>query len=89
MWMFCEGFYLHRLISAAFAEERSLILFYAIGWGEYSFYSEIDNLYSLTIRLEYTFPRQPKCLHSLKLPQFTKPWFVAAGIYEYMEVSQC
>lgn len=33
MWMFCEGFYLHRLISTAFAEERSLILFYVIGWG--------------------------------------------------------
>ncbi|KAJ4445710.1 hypothetical protein ANN_12395 [Periplaneta americana] len=32
MWMFCEGFYLHRLISAAFAEERSLVLFYVIGW---------------------------------------------------------
>jgi hypothetical protein len=36
MWMFCEGFYLHRLISTAFAEERSLLLFYAIGWGEYN-----------------------------------------------------
>ncbi|PNF38042.1 hypothetical protein B7P43_G02350 [Cryptotermes secundus] len=33
IWMFCEGFYLHRLISTAFAEERSLILFYVIGWG--------------------------------------------------------
>ncbi|XP_046397289.1 calcitonin gene-related peptide type 1 receptor-like isoform X2 [Ischnura elegans] len=33
MWMFCEGFYLHRLIAAAFAEQKSLILFYAIGWG--------------------------------------------------------
>ncbi|XP_071451883.1 calcitonin gene-related peptide type 1 receptor-like [Hetaerina americana] len=33
MWMFCEGFYLHRLIAAAFAEQKSLIVFYAIGWG--------------------------------------------------------
>jgi hypothetical protein len=35
IWMFCEGFYLHRLISSAFAEERSLVLFYVIGWGKY------------------------------------------------------
>ncbi|KAF4531114.1 hypothetical protein B566_EDAN011139 [Ephemera danica] len=33
MWMFCEGFYLHRLISAAFVEHNSLLLFYLIGWG--------------------------------------------------------
>lgn len=33
MWMFCEGFYLRRLISNAFAEERNLVLFYVIGWG--------------------------------------------------------
>jgi len=36
MWMFCEGFYLRRLISNAFAEERNLVLFYVIGWGEYN-----------------------------------------------------
>jgi hypothetical protein len=36
MWMFCEGFYLRRLISNAFAEERNFLLFYAIGWGEYN-----------------------------------------------------
>jgi hypothetical protein len=34
--MFCEGFYLRRLISNAFAEERNLVLFYVIGWGEYN-----------------------------------------------------
>ncbi|XP_054711254.1 calcitonin gene-related peptide type 1 receptor-like [Uloborus diversus] len=33
MWMFCEGFYLHKLIAAAFAEQRNLIVFYIIGWG--------------------------------------------------------
>ncbi|XP_065351388.1 calcitonin gene-related peptide type 1 receptor-like isoform X1 [Cloeon dipterum] len=33
MWMFCEGFYLHRLIAAAFVEETSLLIFYLIGWG--------------------------------------------------------
>ncbi|XP_022240470.1 calcitonin gene-related peptide type 1 receptor-like isoform X1 [Limulus polyphemus] len=33
MWMFCEGFYLHKLIVAAFAEQKSLVSFYVIGWG--------------------------------------------------------
>ncbi|KAG8180156.1 hypothetical protein JTE90_002282, partial [Oedothorax gibbosus] len=32
MWMFCEGFYLHKLIAAAFADEKSLLMFYIIGW---------------------------------------------------------
>ncbi|XP_022254741.1 calcitonin gene-related peptide type 1 receptor-like, partial [Limulus polyphemus] len=32
MWMFCEGFYLHRLITATFTEQKSLVIFYAIGW---------------------------------------------------------
>ena len=34
MWMFCEGFYLHRLIAAAFAEQKSFVIFYLLGWGE-------------------------------------------------------
>lgn len=34
MWMFCESFYLHRLIAAAFVEETSLLIFYLIGWGK-------------------------------------------------------
>ena len=34
MWMFCEGFYLHRLISAAFAEQKSFVVFYILGWGK-------------------------------------------------------
>lgn len=34
MWMFCEGFYLHKLIAAAFAEQKNLIMFYVIGWGK-------------------------------------------------------
>ncbi|KAF8788170.1 Calcitonin receptor like protein [Argiope bruennichi] len=33
MWMFCEGFYLHKLIAASFAEQKSLRMFYFIGWG--------------------------------------------------------
>ncbi|XP_067005328.2 calcitonin gene-related peptide type 1 receptor isoform X2 [Anabrus simplex] len=33
MWMFCEGFHLHRLISVAFASEGSFLIFYLIGWG--------------------------------------------------------
>ncbi|XP_023223402.1 calcitonin gene-related peptide type 1 receptor-like isoform X1 [Centruroides sculpturatus] len=32
MWMFCEGFYLHKLIAAAFAEQKDIIMFYLIGW---------------------------------------------------------
>ncbi|XP_064456523.1 calcitonin gene-related peptide type 1 receptor-like isoform X2 [Ornithodoros turicata] len=32
-WMFCEGFYLHKLIASAFAEQKSLLVFYVTGWG--------------------------------------------------------
>ncbi|XP_060086147.1 calcitonin gene-related peptide type 1 receptor-like [Ylistrum balloti] len=32
-WMFCEGFYLHRLMSDAFSPPRSLITLYVTGWG--------------------------------------------------------
>lgn len=32
-WMFCEGFYLHKLIASAFAEQKSLLVFYVVGWG--------------------------------------------------------
>lgn len=32
-WMFCEGFYLHKLIAAAFAEQKSTIVFHIVGWG--------------------------------------------------------
>ncbi|XP_056007722.1 calcitonin gene-related peptide type 1 receptor-like isoform X2 [Ostrea edulis] len=31
-WMFCEGFYLHRLMSNAFSPPRSLKVMYAFGW---------------------------------------------------------
>lgn len=34
MWMFCEGFYLHKLIVTAFAEEKRLAVYYFIGWGK-------------------------------------------------------
>lgn len=33
MWMFCEGFYLHKLIVSAFAEQKNLYIFYFVGWG--------------------------------------------------------
>ncbi|XP_059144964.1 calcitonin gene-related peptide type 1 receptor-like isoform X2 [Physella acuta] len=33
VWMFCEGFYLHRLISNAFKPPKSLVFLYTIGWG--------------------------------------------------------
>ncbi|ELT90748.1 hypothetical protein CAPTEDRAFT_155191 [Capitella teleta] len=32
-WMFCEGYYLHRLISNAFEPPSSLFLLYVLGWG--------------------------------------------------------
>lgn len=31
-WMFCEGFYLHRLMSNAFSPPRSLKVMYVFGW---------------------------------------------------------
>ena len=33
-WMFCEGFYLHRLIVHAFEVPKNLIWYYLIGFGE-------------------------------------------------------
>ncbi|XP_070184119.1 calcitonin gene-related peptide type 1 receptor-like [Littorina saxatilis] len=38
VWMFCEGFYLHRLISNAFRPPKSLVFFYGSGWGVPLFY---------------------------------------------------
>ncbi|KAM7300631.1 calcitonin gene-related peptide type 1 receptor [Ixodes scapularis] len=32
-WMFCEAFYLNRLITTAFAEQKSVLLYYSVGWG--------------------------------------------------------
>ena len=34
-WMFCEGYYLHRLLANTFEEERSLIFILSIGWGKF------------------------------------------------------
>ena len=33
--MFCEGYYLHRLISKAFEPPKSLLAVYFIGWGKW------------------------------------------------------
>jgi hypothetical protein len=33
-WFFNEGFYLHRLLASAFAEQRNFLIFYCLGWGE-------------------------------------------------------
>ena len=33
-WMFCEGFYLHRLIVRAFEIPKSLVIYYIIGIGK-------------------------------------------------------
>ena len=35
-WMFCEGYYLHRLLVNTFEEERSIKFILAVGWGEQS-----------------------------------------------------
>ncbi|XP_018015172.1 calcitonin gene-related peptide type 1 receptor [Hyalella azteca] len=32
-WFFNEGFYLHRLLASAFAEQRNFLIFYCLGWG--------------------------------------------------------
>ncbi|XP_066943740.1 uncharacterized protein [Macrobrachium rosenbergii] len=32
MWYLCEGYYLHKLLASAFAEQNSLVVFYFIGW---------------------------------------------------------
>ena len=34
-WMFCEGYYLHRLLANTFEEERSITFILSIGWGKY------------------------------------------------------
>nr|KAG5714345.1 hypothetical protein BaRGS_018562 [Batillaria attramentaria] len=39
VWMFCEGFYLHRLISNAFRPPKSLMFLYSLGWGVPLFYT--------------------------------------------------
>ncbi|CAH1790496.1 unnamed protein product [Owenia fusiformis] len=33
VWMFCEGYYLHKLISNAFEPPNSLVRLYILGWG--------------------------------------------------------
>ncbi len=35
--MFCEGYYLHRLLANTFEEERSLAFILSIGWGKFGF----------------------------------------------------
>ena len=34
-WMFCEGYYLHRLLVNTFEEERGIKFILTIGWGEW------------------------------------------------------
>ncbi|XP_046573928.1 calcitonin gene-related peptide type 1 receptor-like [Haliotis rubra] len=41
VWMFCEGFYLHRLISNAFTPPKNLMPLYVTGWGVPLVYSVI------------------------------------------------
>jgi len=36
--MFCEGFYLHQLISNTFEPPKSLVRLYVFGWRESSYY---------------------------------------------------
>ena len=38
-WMFCEGFYLHQLISNTFEPPKSLTRLYLFGWRECCFHS--------------------------------------------------
>ena len=34
LWMACEGYYLHKLVAVAFAQQPSLKSLYVVGWGE-------------------------------------------------------
>ena len=45
-WMFCEGYYLHRLLANTFEEERSLLFILSIGWGKTLLGPNIINLIS-------------------------------------------
>lgn len=49
-WMFCEGFYLHKILVTAFKEQKSMLPFYAFGWGKQntSSYLSILNGYRVT-----------------------------------------
>lgn len=47
-WMFCEGWYLYRLLSKAFQQPESLRSLYLIGWGEYQ--RRICKAYMYSIR---------------------------------------
>ncbi|XP_063224840.1 calcitonin gene-related peptide type 1 receptor-like [Bacillus rossius redtenbacheri] len=33
LWMFCEGLYLHHIITIAFKKVQKLLIFYIVGWG--------------------------------------------------------
>jgi len=85
MWMFCEGFYLHRLISNAFAEERNLMLFYVIGWGEYNSFFRNGSFKHSNGLVRIHLPSPNKVFAFLKTVAVYKPWLVPTGIYEYME----
>jgi hypothetical protein len=41
--MFCEGYYLHRLLANTFEEERSLAFILTIGWGK-KYGVDFDNI---------------------------------------------
>ena len=49
-WMFCEGFFLHRLMSDAFSPPRSLLPFYVAGWSKC--YPQ-GNKYSIVIFINF------------------------------------
>ena len=53
-WMFCEGYYLHRLLANTFEEERSLLFILSIGWGMY--YIFVNYVTKVTsLNNQYTF----------------------------------
>nr|XP_027235727.1 calcitonin gene-related peptide type 1 receptor-like [Penaeus vannamei] len=50
MWYLCEGYYLHRLLASAFAEQSSLGTFYFIGWDQKVQMEQM--LYTLLIKVD-------------------------------------
>ena len=49
MWMFCEGWYLHRLLVAAFDDQTNLVGYYLFGWA----FPLLPTLADFVLRLVY------------------------------------
>ena len=55
-WMYCEGYYLHRLLANTFEEERSIKVILLIGWGKIDEKEEKSTEKVLVMRTTSTTP---------------------------------